>query len=217
MCTTPAVTATTASTMWVRCHVSYLIFNAARQRAVTTSAITEKIDSESEVGTQRRLKHIGRREQFRLDDEQNDRMRYDQADRYQRNLTVKMVDDVFAPRLGDVAKARREAELQPHHRKAGITERDRELRPEIARRGMRACQEREQGSENEQQIDEDPNGPAQTIKKLHKPILLQWMRSHRAAKSSSIATKSPSKKISAMTSRLKIRRRNRMVHRIGAA
>ena len=164
--------ATTASTIWVRCHVSYLIFNAARQRAVTTSAITEKIDRNSEVGAQRRVKHIGRREQFRLNDDQNDRMRYDQADRYERNLAVKMVNDVFAPRLGDVPEARGETELQAHHRKAGIAEGDRELRPEIARRRMRACQEREQGSENEQQVDEDPNGPAQTIRKLHKPILL---------------------------------------------
>ena len=113
-----------------------------------------------EVGAQRRLKHIGRREQLRLDDEQNGGMRYDQADRYQRNLTVKMIDDVFAPRLGDILEARGETELQAHHRKAGIAEGDRELSPETARWRMRACQQREQGSENEQQIDEDPNGPA---------------------------------------------------------
>ena len=99
-------------------------------------------------------------------------MHYDEADRYQRNLTVKMVNDVFAPRLGDVPEARGETELQTHHRKAGVAEGDRELRPEITRWRMRACQEREQGSENEQQVDEDPNGPAQTIRKLHKLLLL---------------------------------------------
>jgi hypothetical protein len=90
-------------------------------------------------------------------------MGYDQADRYERNLTVKMVNDVFAPRLGDVPEARGETELQAHHRKAGVAEGNRELCPEIARRRMRTSLEREQGSENEQQVDEDPNGPAQTI------------------------------------------------------
>src|ERR1700686_3853121 len=99
-------------------------------------------------------------------------MRYDQADRYERNLTVKMVNDVFAPGLGDVPEARGETELQAHHRKAGVAEGDRELGPKVARRRMRACQEREQGSENEQQVDEDPNSPAQTTKKLHNLILL---------------------------------------------
>src|ERR1700692_5134247 len=104
-------------------------------------------------------------------------MRYDQADRYERNLTVKMVNDVFAPRLGDVTEARGKTELQAHHREAGIAEGDRELCPKITRRRMRACQEREQGSENEQEVDENPNGPAQTIKKLHKLILLPGSRS----------------------------------------
>src|SRR6202011_3709603 len=99
-------------------------------------------------------------------------MRDDQADRYERNLTVKMVNHVFAPRLGGVPEARGETELQAHHRKAGVAEGNRELCPEIARRRMRTSQERKQGSENEQQVDEDPNGPAQTIKKLHKLLLL---------------------------------------------
>jgi hypothetical protein len=45
-------------------------------------------------------------------------MRYDQADRYERNLTVKMVNDVFAPRLGDIPEASGETELHAHHRKA---------------------------------------------------------------------------------------------------
>ena len=30
--------------MWVRCQVSYLIFSVVRQSAITTSAISEKID-----------------------------------------------------------------------------------------------------------------------------------------------------------------------------
>ena len=102
------------------------------------------------MGTQRRFKHIGQREQFGLNDNQNDRMRYDQADRYERYLTVKMVNDVFAPRLGDVPEARGETELQAHHSKAGVAEGDGELRPETAGRRMRTCQEREQRSENEQ-------------------------------------------------------------------
>ena len=72
------------------------------------------------------------------DDEQDDRVRDDQADRDQRDLAVKVIDDVLAPRLGDVAEARREAELQAHHRQAGVADRDRELGPESARRRMRA-------------------------------------------------------------------------------
>ena len=35
------MTATTASTMWARCHVSYRMPSSARHRAVTTSAISE--------------------------------------------------------------------------------------------------------------------------------------------------------------------------------
>ena len=44
MCRSPPVTATTASTICVRCHVSYPILNFARQRAVTARAISEHID-----------------------------------------------------------------------------------------------------------------------------------------------------------------------------
>ena len=81
-------------------------------------------------------------------------MRDDQADRDQRDLAVKVVDDILAPRLGDVAEARRETELQAHHRQARVADRDRELGPEIARRRQRRRQEREQRGENEEQIDD---------------------------------------------------------------
>ena len=126
----------------------------------------QRVDRQGgEAGAPRRLDEIEQREQFRPDDEQDERVRNDQADRYQRDLAVKVIDDVLAPRLGDVAEARREAELQAHHRQAGIAERDRELRPEIARRRQRPRQEREQRGEDEEQINDDPNGPTHGIGK----------------------------------------------------
>ena len=98
-------------------------------------------------------------------------MRDDQGDRDQRDLAVKMIDDVFAPRFGDVPEARGEAELQAHHRQAGVADRDRELGPEIARGRQRSRQEREQRRENEEQINEDPNGPAHGVENLHRLLL----------------------------------------------
>ena len=86
-------------------------------------------------------------------------MHYDQADRDQRDLTVKVIDDVLAPRLSDKPEACREAELQAHHCQAAVTDRNRELRPEVARGRMRAEQEREQGGENKDQICDDPTPP----------------------------------------------------------
>src|SRR4249919_2875845 len=145
-------------------------------------------------------------------------MRHDQADRYERNLTVKMINDVFAPWLGDVPEARGKTELQAHHRKAGIAEGDRELCPEITRRRMRAGQQCEQGSENEQQVDENPNGPAQTIKKLHKLLLLPGSQSGDtvtiAWRNLAVSrTKSSSKKISTNDISVANPRANGMSHR----
>ncbi len=61
-------------------------------------------------------------------------MQDDESNGDQRDLAVKVIDDVFTPWLGDVPEARREAELQTHHRQARVTDRDRERPPEIARR-----------------------------------------------------------------------------------
>ena len=94
-------------------------------------------------------------------------MRDHQADRDQRDLAMKMIDDVLAPRLGDVAEACGEAELQTHHRKACVAERHRELRPEIAARRQRSGQERELRGEDEKQVHGDPDGPACAVGKLH--------------------------------------------------
>jgi hypothetical protein len=69
-----------------------------------------------------------------------------------------MIDNVFAPQFGYVPEARRQAELQPHHCQARVTERDRKFRPEIARRRQRSRQEREQRDEDEDQIKDEPNG-----------------------------------------------------------
>jgi hypothetical protein len=123
----------------------------------------------SEAGAPRRLDGIEQRKQFRPGDEQYKRVRNDQADRYQRYLTVKMVYDVLAPRLGHVPEACRQAELQAHHRQSGIADRDRELRPKIARRRQCSCQEREQRGEDEEQIQDDPNGPTHGIGKHRLP------------------------------------------------
>lgn len=68
-----------------------------------------------------------------------------------------VIDEVIAPRLGDIAEARCKAELKAHHCQAGITERDGELGPEIPCRRPRPQHEREEGPENEEQIDDDPN------------------------------------------------------------
>ncbi len=80
---------------------------------------------------------------------------------------MKMVDDILAPWIGDVPEACSEADLQAHHREAGIADRDREFRPEVARRRTRPCQEREQRGEDEEQIKSDLNGPAHGVAKLH--------------------------------------------------
>ena len=88
-------------------------------------------------------------------------MRDYESDREQRNLSMQMVDHVFAPGGGDVAESRRETELQPHHREAGIADCDRELRPEVARGGQGPDQEREQGGEHKNQIDGHPRPAAQ--------------------------------------------------------
>jgi hypothetical protein len=58
-----------------------------------------------EAGTPRCLDGIEQRDQFRPDDEQDNLVRNDKADRYQRYLAVKVIDDVLAPRLGDVPEA----------------------------------------------------------------------------------------------------------------
>ncbi len=92
-------------------------------------------------------------------------MRYDETDGYQRYLTVKVIDDILTPGLGDMAETCREAELQAHHRQTGVTDRDRELRPEIARWWQRTSQEREQWGENEEQIHKQPNSPSRRIRK----------------------------------------------------
>ena len=85
-------------------------------------------------------------------------MRQRQTNRDQRDPAVKVVDDVFAPRLGDVAEAGRETELQAHHRQAGVADGDRELRPEIARGRQRSRQEREQRAEDKEEVQRGPNG-----------------------------------------------------------
>ena len=92
-------------------------------------------------------------------------MCYDQANRYQRDLAVKVIDDVLAPRFGDMSEPRRESELQTHHRQASVANRDREFGPEIAGRRQRTCQESEQRGENEEQIKDDPNSPTPCIEK----------------------------------------------------
>src|SRR5271170_1163628 len=81
---------------------------------------------------------------------------------------MEVIDDVFAPRLSDVSEARRETELQPHHRKAGIAERDRELGPETARGWQHPHQQHEQRGENEQKIDRNPDYPPYRVAKAHK-------------------------------------------------
>jgi hypothetical protein len=61
-------------------------------------------------------------------------MQEDEGDCDKRYLAVKVIDDVFAPWLGDVSEARRQAELQTHHRQARVTNRDGEL-PQKSRGG----------------------------------------------------------------------------------
>ena len=56
---------------------------------------------------------------------------------------MEVVDHVLAERLGHVAKASGQPELQPHHGKAGIAERHRELGREVAAGRERAKQQRE--------------------------------------------------------------------------
>src|SRR5688572_26908321 len=74
---------------------------------------------------------------------------------------MKVIDDVFAPRLGDEAKARRDAELQAHHREAGVSDRSRELGPEVARRRRPTQKQREQRAEHERKVQNAPENPAQ--------------------------------------------------------
>ena len=88
-------------------------------------------------------------------------MCHHQADSDQRNLPMKVVDDVFAPRLGDEAEARGEAELQAHHREAGVADRSREFSPEVARGRQPTQKQREQRAEHEQKIQSAPNNSAQ--------------------------------------------------------
>jgi hypothetical protein len=142
------------------------MFNFVRHSAIATSAISEYVDRAAKRARHGAFDGVEQREQFRSDGEQNERVRNDQADRDQRYLAVEMVDDVLAPRFGDVAEACREAELQAHHSEARIADRDRELRPEIASRRQRYRQERKQRGEDEEKIDADPDGPADDEERL---------------------------------------------------
>jgi hypothetical protein len=106
-------------------------------------------------------------------------MQEDEGDCDKRYLAVKVIDDVFTPWLSDVSEARRQAELQTHHRQARVTSRDGELPPEIAgRRRESPYQEREQGRENEEQVNEEPKGAAQGVAKLHGLIQAAPTRRH---------------------------------------
>src|SRR6516165_6258993 len=119
----------------------------------------------SETGAPRHVEKIGHLAQFWTDGQKDQRVHYDQADCDQRNLAVKVIHDVLAPRLSDKPEACRKAELQAHHRQAAVTDRNRKLRPEVARRRMRAQQKREQGGENEDQIYDDPNRTPEGIER----------------------------------------------------
>jgi hypothetical protein len=54
-------------------------------------------------------------------------MQDDEGDCDKRYPAVKVIDDVFAPWLGDVSEAGSEAELETHHRQARVADRDDEL------------------------------------------------------------------------------------------
>ena len=120
-----------------------------------------------ETGAPWRLDEIERCEQSRLDGEQDQRVRHHQADCNQRDLAMEVIDDVFAPRFGHVAEACRETALQAHYRQAGIAERNRELRPETACRRQWPRHEDEQRGEDEEQVDDDPDGPTHGERRLH--------------------------------------------------
>src|SRR6516165_3632259 len=90
----------------------------------------------------------------------------DQGDGYQRDRAMKMIDHVFTPRFGDVAKPRGETKMQAHHRQACVGDGGRELGKEIARRWQPSRQKREQRAENEERIN-DPSGSTHCIAKLH--------------------------------------------------
>src|SRR5262245_13206183 len=80
---------------------------------------------------------------------------------------MKVVYDIFAPRLGDVAEAGRETELQAHHGQASVTYRDRELSPEIARWRPRPCQECKQRAEDKEEVQRGPCDSANCKARLH--------------------------------------------------
>ena len=132
-----------------------------RHSAVTTSAISAKIDTNAKTapnGTSPMAP--GSANISGWAGGHDERVRHHQADGDLRDLAVKVIDDVLAPRGGDVTEARGEPELQAHHRQAGIADRDRKLRPEIARGRQRPQKKREQRGEDEEQVNDDPNRPA---------------------------------------------------------
>src|SRR5262245_6308367 len=94
-------------------------------------------------------------------------MRDHQTNRDQRHLAGKVVDDVFAPRLGDEAEARCETELQSHHRQARVADGGRELCPEIAGRRVRSSKECKQRAEDKEQIECRPNDATHDKARLH--------------------------------------------------
>src|SRR3984957_1246409 len=129
----------------------------------------QRVDRQSaKGGAPRRFENIKHGHPLRPEREEEDDVQDDEGDCDQRYPAVKVINDVFAAWLRNVSEARREAELQTHHRQARVSDRDGELPPEIARRWREgSCQQREQRGEDEQKVNEEPNGAAQDVAKLH--------------------------------------------------
>src|ERR1700722_5516033 len=121
----------------------------------------QRVDRQSaKAGAPRGFQNIKHGEPLRPEREEDDDMQDDEGDGDKRYPAVKVIDDVFAPWLGDESEAGSEAELETHHRQARVADRDGELPPEIARRRReRPCQQREQWGENEEQVNEDQMAP----------------------------------------------------------
>ena len=119
----------------------------------------QRVDRESaKGGAPRRFEEIEHGQPLRPQREKDEDVQDDKGDCDQRYLAVKVINDVFAPWLGDVPEARGETELQTHHRQARVADCDGELPPEIARRRERPRQQREQRGKNEEQVNGDPEG-----------------------------------------------------------